>query len=110
MLWTFIFLLVAEGSSVSKANYDRVHLGMTHEEVYAILGGSNDHLMLAEGRGGTWDGMDGSAYIVFGKDGSGTVSKMSWYDSTATLQEKIEWEWERRWSLVKWRARRYFDS
>jgi hypothetical protein len=70
---------------VTKANFDRIRVGMTLAEVEAILGQSD----LGEW-GRLWLASDGSyALIEFWDDG--VISKR-WFDSNETILDKI-----RRW-------------
>ena len=87
---------------VTKANFDRIEEGMTHEEVVRILGEASIGMGTFE-RGGVyssteiWAGADGSgARIEFVKvirdDEPEQVSTMTWKDSSDTAFQKI-----RRW-------------
>ena len=68
--------------------------------------------------GWVWEGPKGNAYILFGNDGIGKVSKLTWIDMGRTPEEKaawegeqIAWERERRWRTpLDLRLRNFFDS
>lgn len=109
--------ILVEEPSVTKANFDRIQLGMSPEDVRVILGNASDHYFPKEGRGWVWEGAEGNAYILFGTDGDGPVSELTWIDLGRTEEQKAEWErqqiaWgrERRISLLRLRLRRFLDQ
>jgi hypothetical protein len=102
---------------VTKENFDRLHVGMSHAEVNAVLGHASDHYHPEKGRGWVWEGAEGNAYILFGVDGNGPVSELSWADWGRSPEERAKWErehraWqrERRWNLRELQFRTFINS
>jgi hypothetical protein len=85
---------------VTKANFDRIEIGMTQEDVEAILGSSELHHRggLLSGRTAirwnSWVGADGATVDITFLNYA--VERSTWTESKETLTDKI-----RRWLNLK---------
>jgi hypothetical protein len=75
---------------VTKANFDRIEIGMTMAEVEEILGGKGKSFDEDDKAFMYWDADDGSLATIRFVDNC--VPDKTWYDSDETIPDKI-----RRW-------------
>jgi hypothetical protein len=87
-----VLATMATGPGVTKANFDRVEIGMTLSEVEQILGGPGVPFQGFVNQPSTlvWSHEDGAMAFVEAKDQ--TVASKTWHPSRETLTDKL-----RRW-------------
>jgi hypothetical protein len=79
--WTLPF------PGVTKANHDRIEIGMPSKEVFDLLG-TPDFWKDVRGRELYWEGDDGICHLIF--DGSGAVTMKIWRDQPRTYWQKVK--------------------
>jgi hypothetical protein len=98
-----VFALLPE-PGVTKANFERIQIGMTEADAEAIFGRPSGRTLVIKedesvaticfdpGKGCAWLGPDGDVMAFF--DADGRISKANWIDHERTLLEKIR-DWLR---------------
>ena len=87
---------IVDDFKVTKDNFDRLRVGMTRGEVRTVFGSASDHYSPEGGRGWVWEGAEGNGYLLFGVDGNGSVSELTWIDLGRSPEEIAAWEREQR--------------
>jgi hypothetical protein len=85
-------VLLADRSKVTRANYDRVAVGMSLTEVEALFGEPGRPFHGYPGRNSIayyWENDNGSFAIVFFDEDKKVLERARWEDSTQTVFDRI---------------------
>jgi hypothetical protein len=84
------FVAFADGSQITRANYDRITAGMSLAEVGEVFGGAGMPFHgYADRTAYYWQSDDGSVAIIFFDDDKKVVERAKWADSTETVFDRV---------------------